>query len=225
MTAGADLVVGAVAGMAVGAAMVPVTRRQLAAALARSEDVVTADADIPSANWHPAALVLASGLLPGLVLLRAGWSVIALPPLLLLIGLVQLAYCDLTRFLLPKMMVHALTAGVAGSAILAAALTDHWHRLAGAALCGAGLFLVLFAINLANPAWIAFGDVRLSPAVGLGLAWISPVALFQGFMLANVLAAVAGLVVIATQRGTRKTALPFGLFLAAASALIVLYWS
>ena len=41
------------------------------------------------------ALAAASGLLPAYVLHRVGWSIIALPPLLLLVGLVQLAYCDL----------------------------------------------------------------------------------------------------------------------------------
>jgi prepilin signal peptidase PulO-like enzyme (type II secretory pathway) len=236
MTTGPEFMLGALVGLAAGAALVPLTRRELAAALTRasehhddaaSTETVEPPASLPGEGvwWHRAALIGASGVLPGLVILRAGWSVVALPPLLLLLGLVQLAYCDMTRFLLPKTMVHATTACVAAGALVAAATTGDWHRLFGAALCGLGLFALLLAINLMNPAWMAFGDVRLAPAVGLGLAWVSPLALLQGFFLANILAAVVGLVLMGLQRAGRKTALPFGLYLAAASAVIVLLWS
>ena len=51
-------------------------------------------------------------------------------------------------------------------------------------------FGVFFALNLMNPRWLAFGDVRLSLVVGFGLAWVSPIALAEGFFCANLLAAV-----------------------------------
>jgi leader peptidase (prepilin peptidase)/N-methyltransferase len=210
--------------MAAGALMVPVTRRELAAALSRSSEGVALQEPsrpVSVARWHRNILVIASGALPGFVLARVGWSVDTLPPLLLLLGLVQLAYCDLTRFLLPKPMVHATTAAVAVASLIAAGVTHDWHRLLVAGAGGAGLFLLFFAINLANPAWMAFGDVRLAPAVGLGLAWIGPLALFQGFFLANVLAAVVGLALMLASKGGRKSVLPFGLYLAVASAIVV----
>ncbi len=224
MIDGLALVGGAAVGMAIGAALVPVTRRELAAAVARSNDT-TRETAPPVVPWHRVVLVVASGLLPGLVLARAGWSVIALPPLFLLLGLVPLAYCDLTQLLLPKTMVHATTALVAINLLVATAATGQWHRGIAAVLCALGLFAVLLAINMVNPAWIAFGDVRLAPAVGLGLAWISPLALLQGFFLANLLAAVVGLVLMIGNRAGRKTVLPFGLFLALASAVVVFAWS
>ena len=56
------------------------------------------------------ALAAASGVIPAFMLYRVGWSLLALPPLLMLVGLVQLAYCDLTRRLLPKTLVYALGA-------------------------------------------------------------------------------------------------------------------
>jgi leader peptidase (prepilin peptidase)/N-methyltransferase len=142
-----------------------------------------------------------------------------------LVALIQLAYCDLTQFLLPRTMVNATTAAVALSAVAVAATTGSWHRLLVAGGGGAALFGVLLAINLLNPAWMAFGDVRLAPAIGIGLAWIDPRALFQGFLLANVLAAVVGLVLMGLQRGGRKTALPFGLYLALGSAAVIFFWS
>jgi leader peptidase (prepilin peptidase) / N-methyltransferase len=210
--------------MVVGALCVPVTRRQLTLAIARSADAPP-ELEAPNIQWHRTVLVLASGLLPAAVILRAGWSVVAIPPLLLLLGLVQLAYCDLTRFLLPKTMVHATTAAIAISVLTLGAAHHEWHRAVIAGFCGLGLFVLLLAINLMNPAWMAFGDVRLAPAIGFGLGWISPTALFQGFILANVLAAVAGLFLIVVHHGDRKSSLPFGLYLALASAVVVFSWS
>ncbi len=65
-----------------------------------------------------------------------------------------------------------------------------------------------------NPRWMAFGDVRLSLVVGFGLAWISPIALLEGFAVANLLAAVVGIVLIVAHRAERRSGVPFGLFLA-----------
>ena len=65
-----------------------------------------------------------SGLLPAYVLYRVGWSPNAIPPLLLLIGLVQLAYCDLKRRLLPKTLVYALSVAVIVSGVVIAIPTS-----------------------------------------------------------------------------------------------------
>ena len=146
-------------------------------------------------------------------------------PLLLFLGLVQLAYCDLKRRLLPKTMVHATTACVALSALYAAAADNLWHRFFIALLCSAAFTAMFFAINLMNPAWIAFGDVRLAVAVGIGLGWINITALVEGFFLANLLAAVIGLIMMATRKGDRKSALPFGFYMAVATGVVLLLWS
>ncbi len=122
----------------------------------------------------------------------------------MLVGLVQLAYCDLTNFLLPKTMVHATTLAVAVSVVAVGAAHHDWHRAMNAGIGGAALFALLLAINLMNPKWMAFGDVRLAPAVGLGLGWINLTALFQGFLLANLLTAVVGITLMAVQRGRSK---------------------
>jgi leader peptidase (prepilin peptidase)/N-methyltransferase len=72
---------------------------------------------------------------------------------------------------------------------------------------------------------MAFGDVRLSLVFGFGLAWVSPMALFQGFLYANLLAVVIGLALIAVRRADRRTALPFGVYMALGAALVLLTWS
>jgi leader peptidase (prepilin peptidase)/N-methyltransferase len=223
MTAGVALV-GAALGVGAAAALIPVMRHQLTAAMARSAEGGSRVALSPAVAvpWHRAILLVVSGALPAVVLARSGWSVLLLPLLFLLLGLVQLAYCDMTEFLLPRPMVHATTIVVTLSALGAAAWTGEWHRLAVAAMGGAALFVLLFAINMMNSAWMAFGDVRLAPAVGVGLAWIGPGALVRGFFFANVLAAVVGLALMAARKGDRRTALPFGLYLAIASAIVIL---
>ena len=144
-----------------------------------------------------------SGLLPAYVLYRVGWSPNAIPPLLLLVGLVQLAYCDLKRRLLPKTLVYALSVAVIGSGVVIAVCTSEWERLFQASLGGLISFTLFFIVNLINPRWMAFGDVRLSLVFGFGLAWVSPIDLFEAFLYANLLALFTGLVLIASRRAER----------------------
>jgi leader peptidase (prepilin peptidase)/N-methyltransferase len=229
MSAPLTLLGGAALGMAAGSLLVPLTRRELAASVARSSSgeapVVTAEAPPRVSTGHWIALAAASGLLPAYVLHRVGWSIIALPPLLLLVGLVQLAYCDLTRRLLPKTLVYALSAAVIVSGVVIAGVTHEWQRLLVASLGGLAFFALFFVINLMNPRWMAFGDVRLSLVVGFGLAWVSPVALLEGFFLANLLAALVGFVLIAARRAERGFAVPFGFYLALGASLVLVTWS
>jgi leader peptidase (prepilin peptidase)/N-methyltransferase len=215
--------------MALGSLLLPLTRRELAASVSRSSSgvvpVVTAVPALRITAGQWAALAAASGLLPAYVLYRVGWSIIALPPLLLLVGLVQLAYCDLIRRLLPKTLVYALSAAVIVSGVVIAGVMHEWQRLLVASLGGLAFFALFFVINLVNPRWMAFGDVRLSLVVGFGLAWVSPVALLEGFFLANLLAAVVGFGLIAAHRADRGSAVPFGLYLALGAALVLVTWS
>jgi leader peptidase (prepilin peptidase)/N-methyltransferase len=217
--------------MAAGSLLLPLTRRELAASVARSHHdeppvAPTAEHAPPRVTrGHWVVLAAVSGLLPAYVLHRVGWSVIALPPLLLLVGLVQLAYCDLTRRLLPKTLVYALSAAVIVSGVVIAGVTHEWQRLLVASLGGLAFFGLFFVINVMNPRWLAFGDVRLSLVVGFGLAWVSPVALLEGFFFANLLAALIGFALIATHRAERGSAVPFGFYLALGAALVLVTWS
>jgi leader peptidase (prepilin peptidase)/N-methyltransferase len=217
----------AVLGLAVGSLLVPLTRRELATSAVRAaspgEPLPGLDESRPPASRaQRIALAAVSGLLPAYVLYRVGWTPNALPPLLLLIGLVQLAYCDLERRLLPKTLVYALSAGVIGSGMVIAVCTSEWERLFQASLGGLISFALFFIVNLMNPRWMAFGDVRLSFVFGFGLAWVSPIDLFEAFFYANVLALFAGLVLIASRRTDRRAELPFGVFMALGAALVLI---
>lgn len=234
------LLVGAAFGIAAGSLLVPLTRRELASSLARAatghvsavEPAGAAAAEAPVQLDAPRigrqqwlALAAASGVIPGLILYRVGWSLTVIPPLLMLVGLVQLAYCDLTRRLLPKTLVYTLTGVVIASGVVVAIAGPEWKELIHTTLGGLAFFAVFFLINLMNPRWIAYGDVRLSLVVGFGLAWVSPMALLDGFFYANLMAAVVGLVLIGLHRAKRGSGLPFGLYLAVAAALVLVIWS
>ncbi|HEY1651414.1 MAG TPA: A24 family peptidase [Acidimicrobiales bacterium] len=222
------IVGGAALGIAVGLLLVPLTRRELAGAVARTSDSSSIDEVAPPAPvraWEWAALGAVSGILPAYVLHKVGWSLIAFPPLLLLVGLIQLGYCDLTRRLLPKTMVYALSAAVIVSGVVIAGVMHEWGRLEVACIGGAAFFTLFFIMNLLNPRWLAFGDVRLSLVVGFGLAWVSWMALFEGFFFANLVASIVGLGLMALHRAGRRTAVPFGLYLAIGTALVLVTWS
>jgi leader peptidase (prepilin peptidase) / N-methyltransferase len=231
------VVLGAATGMAAGLFMVPFTQRSLAASVARASvaddpalptSAVSAAplAELPDVTTRQRTLLaVLSGLLPAVVLFKVGWSVTAIPPLLLLVGLVQLAYCDLTRRLLPKTMVHALTGAVVLSGIIIAGALGEWGRFKVALIGGLVFFGFLFVINLINPRWLAFGDVRLSFVVGFGLAWVSFECLIECIFFANLLAVVVGVALIAARRADRRFAVPYGLYLAIGTALALVIWS
>jgi leader peptidase (prepilin peptidase) / N-methyltransferase len=153
--------------------------------------------------------------------IRFGWDW-ALPAfLVLLAGLTALAFTDLEHFLLPVRIVYPTLAGVAGLLLLAAAASGEWRRLVIAVISAALSFGFFFTINLINPRWLAFGDVRLSAVIGLGIGWLGFGYVLLGFFLANLLGAAVGLALIATKRMDRKSHIPFGVFLALGAAAAV----
>ncbi|MDQ2724650.1 MAG: prepilin peptidase [Actinomycetota bacterium] len=162
---------------------------------------------------YPAVEVLTGGLFV-LVALRFGLSP-TLPAMFVFVaGLTALACCDLHALVLPKRIVYPTGVLVAVALIVAAGGSGSWHRLAVAAACGTGAFVVFLAIHLASPRAMGFGDVRLAPLISGTLGWVGIGYAVAGFVLANVLGAAVGVVLIVAGKGSRRTALPYGVFLA-----------
>ena len=91
------------------------------------------------------------------------------------------------------------------------------------ALVGMAAAVVLFSLLLlAFPAGLGMGDVKLAGPLGAYLGWLGATAFLAGLMAAWLLAAATGLALMAAGRANRKTQLPFGPFLIAATLGVAL---
>ena len=130
--------------------------------------------------------------------------------------LVVLAAIDLERRIIPNRIVLPATGLILAAQI--ALSPDRAIEWVGAA-AGAALFLLLPL--LIYPSGMGMGDVKLALLLGAGLGWAVVPALFVGLMAAFVAAVV---VLVRGGLAARKTALPFGPFLAF-GGLVALFFS
>lgn len=166
-------------------------------------------------------LELVTALLFGLFAWKFGldW---ALPAFCVLgTGLIGLSVIDLHTKRLPREIIY-ITAAIGIPLLCLAAIVRHeprrmWMMLLGAAIALAFMLLVYFG----SRGGMGDGDVRLSPLLGAYLGWINPglvgVGLFFGFFAG----AVVGVAMMAVGRAGRKTAVPFGPFLALGTIVAV----
>jgi leader peptidase (prepilin peptidase) / N-methyltransferase len=169
----------------------------------------------PFGSWYPAAEVVTGALFAGLGL-RSGPSP-ALPALCYLAAVsVPLAVIDLRCRRLPDLLTLP-SYPVALVLLIAAAPFIHngWgrviHGLAGMAVLGVFYLFLAFIY----PAGIGWGDVKLSGVLGLYLGWCGAGVLVAGVLAGYLLAAAAGVGLIAAGRATPKTPIPFGPFMLA----------
>jgi leader peptidase (prepilin peptidase) / N-methyltransferase len=163
-----------------------------------------------------------TGVLFGLVAWRFGWSW-ELPPYLALVAvLVALSGIDLDTKTLPRRIIYL--GGAIGVPLLAIAAlaNDEPRRLWTAALGAVLAFAFFLLLHLLAPGSMGFGDVRLSALLGLYLGWLGllhvPVGLFLGF----VFGAAVGIALMVVKKAGRKTAVPFGPFMAAGAIVAIL---
>jgi leader peptidase (prepilin peptidase)/N-methyltransferase len=164
-----------------------------------------------------AAALLAAGL-P-----RFGWSALLPAYCYLALLSVPLAWIDTLSHRLPDRLTlpsYPIALALLGGAALAvpAGGQHYLHALAGLAACAA-FYGVLWLIS---PASIGLGDVKLAGVLGLYLGWFGARATLAGLLGGFVLAAVVGVILITARRATRKTHLPFGPFMLAATLAVVL---
>ncbi|MHB8450093.1 MAG: prepilin peptidase [Mycobacteriales bacterium] len=146
-----------------------------------------------------------------------------LPALLYLAAIaVALALIDLDVKRLPDVIVLP-SYGVAAILLGTAAAVHHdatpaLRAIEAMAACYGGYF----ALALLYPKGMGFGDVKLAGLLGLYLGFMGwpavAVGMFSGFLLGG----VVGVVLMATRRAGRKSAVPFGPFMLA-GAFIGIY--
>jgi leader peptidase (prepilin peptidase)/N-methyltransferase len=126
---------------------------------------------------------------------------------------VLLTRIDLLVFRLPDVLTLPALAATGVLLGLAALLPGHDGSWLRALIAAAVLGLVYLLLFFVNPAGMGFGDVKLAPTLGLVLGWYGWPVVFTGTFAGFALGAVAGIVLIASRRANRKTALPFGPFM------------
>ena len=130
--------------------------------------------------------------------------------------LAVLSRIDLERHLLPNRIVLP-----AAAVVLAAQVAFFPDRALEWVVASLGAALALFLPLLVYPSGMGMGDVKLALLLGAALGQAVVSALVLGFML---VLPVALFLLIRGGAGARKTAIPFGPFLAA-GAIVTLFLS
>jgi leader peptidase (prepilin peptidase) / N-methyltransferase len=136
-------------------------------------------------------------------------------------GLVALSWIDLKTQRLPRTIIYATAAIGVPLLCVAALVKDEPRRMWTMVIGAAGALAFMAIVYVVSRGGMGDGDVRLSPLLGAYLGWLNPGMVAMGFFLAFLFGAVVGVVVMIISRGGRKTAVPFGPFLAAGTMAAV----
>jgi leader peptidase (prepilin peptidase)/N-methyltransferase len=136
----------------------------------------------------------------------------------------RLAVIDIRSHLLPnRIVLPSYWAALPLAAAAAMGAGERWLPAAVGVLAGgAVLWAVYLVLRIVYPAGMGFGDVKLAGVLGLYLGFLSWQHLFWGTAAAFLLGGLFGLGLIVTRRGTAKSAIPFGPFMLAGTALALL---
>jgi leader peptidase (prepilin peptidase)/N-methyltransferase len=153
------------------------------------------------------------------VVLADGLSWLLVPHLLFVAALVLVSQVDIEKQIIPDIVI--LPVAAVGLPLMIALGSAPWwqYPVAGAGAAGF-LFLVSEVyFRLRHQEGMGFGDVKLALCMGIYLGAAVVPALFIGFIAG----AVIGIGIIAGHRGSGKTAIPFGPFLAAGAVIALFY--
>ena len=167
----------------------------------------------PISPRYPAVEAL-TGVLFGAAAYTFGLSLQLALSLVLISTLVALAGTDLEYRLLPNVIVGP--AALVGFGLAVAVSPERWwvYLVSAVALAGA-----LFLLAIARPGGMGMGDVKMGGMLGAFLGPYAALAVFVGALLG----AVLGGVLMAAGRMQRRTALPFGVFMAIGGVLSLFF--
>ncbi len=136
--------------------------------------------------------------------------------LLIIVSFVALIIFDYLYFLIPDKIILPL--------IVITILFNYFFRrpeflsLLLSALIMSGIFAIIHLVS--GGEWVGFGDSKLLFLIGLALGY--PLG-FLSMLFSVWTAALVGIGLMLSGKATRKTALPFGSFLAVISILIIIF--
>jgi leader peptidase (prepilin peptidase)/N-methyltransferase len=126
---------------------------------------------------------------------------------------IALTAIDLDTHRLPNLIVLPSYAVLASLFVVATLVDGHVENLLRAVVGMIALAAFYLFVVLVYPKGMGFGDVKLAGLLGMAMGYASWGSLVFGSFAGFALGAIAGIVLIASGRGTRKTAVPFGPFM------------
>jgi len=170
-------------------------------------------------SWRYPVVELLSGLLLWLLVRRVGDPLLLVPQAAFLLALLAIAWIDLDTRTIPDVVtIPGVGLGLAASLFAPPGLAA---ALLGALCGGVSLWLVgtLYECATSVPG-MGGGDVKLAAMMG---AFLGVGGVFGAIFLASLAGSVFGILLIALGKGSRRTAIPFGTFLAPAAIALCLY--
>jgi leader peptidase (prepilin peptidase)/N-methyltransferase len=137
--------------------------------------------------------------------------------------LVAQTWIDLQTQRLPREITY--TGIVLGGTALtiAAIVIDEPERIWMMALGALIALVTMWLIFWASRGGMGEGDVRLAPLLGMYLGWLNPGIVLPGLFFGFVAGAVVGVAMMAGNKAGRRTAVPFGPFLALGTVVAIFY--
>jgi leader peptidase (prepilin peptidase)/N-methyltransferase len=135
---------------------------------------------------------------------------------------VALSLIDLEHKILPNKIVYPSVVIAIPLLAITAAMgpgLDAWVRALLGGVAGAAGFLI---VALISPAGMGMGDVKLSGLIGLFLGYLGWGRLVVAFFAAFAIGAVVGIALMILGKAGRKTAIPFGPFMALGAVISAL---
>jgi leader peptidase (prepilin peptidase)/N-methyltransferase len=136
---------------------------------------------------------------------------------------VALAVIDLDHRRLPNALTLPSYLVLGALLTAASAATGDWAALVRAGIGMVAYYGVLFALAVAVPRGMGFGDVKLAGMLGMALGWLGWGELLVGFFLGFAYGALVSVVLVALGRAGRRTQVPFGPFLVAGALTAVVH--
>jgi leader peptidase (prepilin peptidase)/N-methyltransferase len=166
---------------------------------------------------YPAVELATAGLFVAITLRLGQLGMLtALPAFLWFVAVaIALALIDLETGRLPDAIVLPAYPVLAGLLTLSAFLAGDSAALLRAVVGAVASFAVYYAIALARPDGMGFGDVKTAGIIGGMLAFVSYPVLLVGVAAAFLLGATTGVAVLLSRRASRSSRIPFGPFMVA----------
>jgi leader peptidase (prepilin peptidase)/N-methyltransferase len=182
-----------------------------------TSEAVPVDAPAESRRPDTATIVAyaLAGFLSLLAIIRYGLRAETPVIVFVIFTLVVISKHDLERHIIPNRIVIP-----AWFAVLAAHLAIHPHHWLESLVASFGAGAFFLVVQLAYPAGLGMGDVKLALLLGAALGWAVAAALFFGTVAAGLVSAA---LLFRHGADARKRAIPLGPFLAAGAIVVLLF--